>query len=191
MITAESCHSLDSVRPVVAAAETASHLPPDVVYLDGNSLGPQVRSMPRRIEALLDQWRSSLIEGWFEHDWVNLPVKVGAKLEPIIGAEPGSVIACDSTTVNLFKAAEAACRWRGGDLLTDAGNFPTDLYVLAEVARRNGREFRVVGPEELVVGHRFPGGSRGHHAGGLQDRAAARSGSAHQSDPRVGRPDDL
>ena len=105
--------------------------------------------MPRRIEALLDQWRSSLIEGWFEHDWVNLPMTVGAKLEPIVGAEPGSVIACDSTTVNLFKAAEAACRWRSGDLLTDAGNFPTDLYVLAEVARRNGRGFRIVGPEEL------------------------------------------
>ncbi len=66
--------------------------------------------MPRRIEALLDQWRSSLIEGWFEHDWVNLPLTIGAKLEPIVGAEPGSVIACDSTTVNLFKAAEAACR---------------------------------------------------------------------------------
>ncbi len=99
---------------------------------------------------MLEQWRSSLIAGWWDHDWANLPRTVGARLESIIGAEPGSVVACDSTTVNLFKAAEAACPLTSGDLLTDAGNFPTDLYVLAEVARRNGRRLDVVEPEHLT-----------------------------------------
>ena len=127
-------------------------LPASVIYLDGNSLGPPLASMKARVGHLLDEWTSSLIAGWFDHDWVNLPRKVGASLERIIGAEPGSVIACDSTTINLFKAAEAACRLRGGHLLTDSGNFPTDLYVLAEVARRNQRELRVVDPEHLFSG---------------------------------------
>jgi kynureninase len=92
-----------------------------------------------------------LIAGWWDHDWSNLPRTVGARLEAIIGAEPGSVVACDSTTVNLFKAAEGACRLTSGDLLTDAGNFPTDLYVLAEVARRNGRRIDIVEPQRLTA----------------------------------------
>jgi kynureninase len=149
VITAESCRELDQ------ADQLSSHralfdLPQGMVYLDGNSLGPQPKSVPARIEGLLHQWRSSLTAGWIEHGWADLAIKVGARLGPVIGAEPGSVVACDSTTVNLFKAADAACRIRSGDLLTDSGNFPTDLYVLAEVARRHGRVLRVVAPGELI-----------------------------------------
>ena len=149
MITAESCRLLDEADEL-SPLRGRFDLPAGVTYLDGNSLGPQPGSIASRMEGLLDQWRSSLIAGWFDHDWAELPVTVGARLEPIIGAEPGSVIACDSTTVNLFKAVEAACRLRSGDLLTDAGNFPTDLYVLAEVAGRNGRRLNVVDPEDLA-----------------------------------------
>lgn len=150
MITAESCRQLD-LADQLSSLRDRFDLPAGLVYLDGNSLGPQPRSVPSRIVDLLDQWRSSLIAGWFEHDWAELPRTVGARLEPIIGAEPGSVVACDSTTVNLFKAAEAACRMRSGDLLTDSGNFPTDLYVLEEVARRNDRGLRIVRPEDLIT----------------------------------------
>lgn len=149
MITAESCRQLDQTDQL-SALRGRFDLPPGLVYLDGNSLGPQLKSIQSRIEGVLHQWRSGLITGWFDHDWANLPRTAGAKLEPVIGAEPDSVIACDSTTVNLFKVAEAACRLRSGDLLTDAGNFPTDLYVLAEVARRNGRGLGVVDPEALI-----------------------------------------
>ncbi len=149
MITAESCAELDRADQL-SLLRDRFELPPGLVYLDGNSLGPQGRSIQTRIDDLLDQWRSSLIAGWFDHDWANLPRTVGVKLEAIIGAEPASVVACDSTTVNLFKAAEAACRLTDGDVLTDEGNFPTDLYVLAEVARRNGRRLKVVDPEALT-----------------------------------------
>lgn len=150
MLTAESCSKLDRADQL-SSLRGRFELPPALVYLDGNSLGPQGRSIRTRIEDLLDQWRSSLIAGWFDHDWANLPRTVGTKLESIIGAEPGSVVACDSTTVNLFKAAEAACQLTSGDVLTDAGNFPTDLYVLAEVARRNGRRLVIVEPEQLTT----------------------------------------
>ena len=148
MITAEWCHRLDETDEL-SFLKGRFDLPPGV-YLDGNSLGPRPTSVKARIDELLDQWGSSLIAGWFDYDWVDLPRKVGAKLEPIIGAEPGSVVACDSTTVNLYKAAQAACRLRPGPLLTDSGNFPTDLYVLAEVARRSDRDLRVVKPEDLL-----------------------------------------
>lgn len=148
MITAELCAELDRADQLSSLRDRFD-LPAGLVYLDGNSLGPQSISTRVRIGDLLDQWSSSLIAGWFDHDWAGLPRTVGVKLESIIGAEPGSVVACDSTTVNLFKAAEAACRLTSGDLLTDAGNFPTDLYVLAEVARRNGRRLNVVEPNRL------------------------------------------
>jgi kynureninase len=149
VITAESCLQLDRADGLSSLRDRFD-LPPGLVYLDGNSLGPQGRSIQTRIEGVLQQWRSSLIAGWWDHDWANLPRTVGARLESIIGAEPGSVVACDSTTVNLFKVAEAGCRLTSGDLLTDVGNFPTDLYVLAEVARRNGRRLDVVEPEHLT-----------------------------------------
>jgi kynureninase len=149
VITAESCRQLDQTDDL-SSLRNRFDLPPGVIYLDGNSLGPPPLSIKSRVGELLDQWGSSLIASWFDHDWVNLPAKVGASLEGIIGAEPGTVIACDSTTINLFKAAEAACQLRPGHLLTDSGNFPTDLYVLAEVARRNERELRVVEPEALA-----------------------------------------
>ena len=151
MITAESCAELDRADQL-SSLRDRFELPAGLVYLDGNSLGPQGTTIRTRIEALLDQWRSSLIAGWFDHDWANLPLTVGGKLESIIGAEPASVVACDSTTVNLFKAAEAACRLTSGDVLTDVGNFPTDLYVLGEVARRNGRRLNVVEPDQLAAG---------------------------------------
>ena len=150
MITAESCAELDRADQLSSLRDRFD-LPAGLVYLDGNSLGPQSSSIRVRIEDLLEQWRSSLIAGWFDHDWANLPRTVGVKLESIIGAEPGSVVACDSTTVNLFKAAEAACRLTSGDVLTDVGIFPTDLYVLTEVARRNGRRLNVVEPNRLAA----------------------------------------
>ena len=150
VITSEWCRRLDEADEL-SFLRSRFDLPSGLAYLDGNSLGPRPKSVKPRLEELLDQWGSSVIAGWFDHDWVDLPKTVGARLEPILGAAPGTVIACDSTTVNLYKSAEAACLIRSGGLLTDSGNFPTDLYVLAEVARRNDRDLRVVPPEELFL----------------------------------------
>lgn len=128
-------------------------LPDGLIYLDGNSLGPPLRAVADHVAAAVRQWGAHLISGWFGTDrrggWVDLPARVGARLEPILGAAPGSVVACDSTTVNLYKAVHAACDLRPGDLLTDSGNFPTNLYALAGIAHDRGRRLVVVEPDSI------------------------------------------
>jgi kynureninase len=150
VISYEECAALDEGDPL-ADRRRLFDLDDDLVYLDGNSLGPPLRSITKRMGKLLDNWQSDLIAGWFEHGWAELPIRVGKKLEPIIGAERGSVVVCDSTSVNLFKAAMAACDLGEGSILTDSGNFPTDLYVLDEVARRRGRQLHVVEPHDVAA----------------------------------------
>ena len=128
-------------------------LPPGVIYLDGNSLGPPLRGIGDNVATAIGIWKTDLISGWFGTDgvdgWLPLPEKVGSRLEPILGADPGTVVACDSTTVNLYKAVAAACDLVPGDLLTDSGNFPTNLYALAGIARSRGRRLVVVEPESI------------------------------------------
>jgi len=107
-------------------------LPEDVVYLDGNSLGPVPRSTE---QALLDvvrrQWGRDLIRSWNTHGWFELPLTLGDEIAPLIGAGPGEVVAADSTSVVLFQLLAAAVRLRPERpvILSEAGNFPTDLYI--------------------------------------------------------------
>jgi kynureninase len=108
-------------------------LPADVVYLDGNSLGPLTRRAAERVgEVMLEQWGESLIRSWNEHGWIELPRRAGAKIARLIGAAPDEVVVADSTSVNLFKVAAAALRARPDRrvIVSEAGNFPTDLYTL-------------------------------------------------------------
>ena len=149
MIDLQQVRQLDATDPLAGVREQFA-LPAGVVYLDGNSLGPPPRSAAAALSRTLTEWSQDLIHGWFEHGWVDLPATIGARLEPILGAEPSSVMVGDSTTVNLYKAVHAACDLHDGDLLTDSGNFPTDLYVLSEVARRRGRSLRMVEPEAVL-----------------------------------------
>ena len=83
-----------------------------------------------------------MIRSW-DH-WLDLPSRVGDRLAPIIGAPPGTVIVHDSTTVNLYQLVHAALalRDRPGALAVDAGDFPTDRYVVAGIARATGRDVR-------------------------------------------------
>jgi kynureninase len=148
VLSFDECVDLDRAD-VLATKRDLFDLPDDLVYLDGNSLGPPLRSTRHRIDELLGQWRDDLISGWFDRGWAEMPVRVGKQIAPLIGADPGSVVVSDSTSVNLFKAAMVGCDFREGDILTDSGNFPTDLYVLAEVARRRQRRLVVVAPEEV------------------------------------------
>lgn len=107
-------------------------LPDGVVYLDGNSLGPPVHGTGEALRALVhDQWGNNLITGWTTHGWMDLPSRVGDDIAEIIGAAPGEVVVTDSTSVNLFKALAAGLALRPGRpvILSEEGNFPTDLYV--------------------------------------------------------------
>src|SRR5918994_4027693 len=130
-LTRAACAALDAADPL-AVWRARFVLPEGVIYLDGNSLGP----LPRATEGLIQdvvrrQWGQDLITSWNRHGWVHLPQRLGAKIGRLIGAAPHEVIVADSTSVNLFKLIAAALWLRPGRcvLVSERGNFPTDLYV--------------------------------------------------------------
>lgn len=152
MLDRSHFESLDQEDPLAEMRERF-RLPPDVVYLDGNSLGPLPAHVPGVVESVVEQqWGDDLIRSWNTHDWWTLAARVGDRIAPLIGAPPGSVIAGDTTTVCLFKVASGARALRPDRhvILTDSGNFPTDLYALGSVAEAGVAELRVVAPEEVV-----------------------------------------
>lgn len=127
-------------------------LPPDVIYLDGNSLGPLPHAVKARLRRTVEgEWGRSLIRAWNEHHWIDLPARVGARIARLIGASPECVTCTDSTSVNLAKVLDAAMRARPERpvVLSDSGNFPTDLYV-AQGMMRDGRRLELVPPEEVA-----------------------------------------
>ena len=112
-------------------------LPDGVIYMDGNSLGPLPRATRAAMaRALDDEWGRGLIRSWNDAGWIEAPRRVGDKIAGLIGAAPGEVVVADSTSVNLFKLAVAAVRARPGRrvILTEPGNFPTDLYIAQGLA---------------------------------------------------------
>jgi kynureninase len=124
-------------------------LPDGVIYLDGNSLGPLPRATPARIEqVLLHEWGQSLIRSWTDHGWIDMQFRVGDKIGRLVGAQPGTTVVADSTSVNLFKLLAAALDQRPGRrvILTENGNFPTDLYMAQGLSAllARGHELRAV-----------------------------------------------
>jgi kynureninase len=155
MTSREDCLALDAHDPL-AAFRTRFALPEGVVYLDGNSLGARPKVAAARAQSVIgEEWGNGLIRSWNDADWIGLPAKVGDKLGQLIGAAPGEVVACDSTSVNLFKLLSAAFVLRPGRrvLLTDRDNFPTDNYVAEGVAAfLDGKvEIRVLPAEEILA----------------------------------------
>ncbi|MEO1968810.1 MAG: kynureninase [Sphingomonadaceae bacterium] len=128
-------------------------LPDDVIYLDGNSLGALPRATPDRLaEVVRGDWGEGLIRSWNSAGWIDLPQRIGAKIAPLIGAETGEVIACDSTSVNLFKLIAGALSLKPGRkvVLSEPGNFPTDLYMIDGLEKQGLAERRLAPREELV-----------------------------------------
>ena len=108
-------------------------LPADTIYLDGNSLGALPKAVKSRVaEVVSQQWGSHLIRSWNDHQWIDLPTQVGEKIAPIIGADKGQVICCDSISVNLFKLLSSALSLNSerNVVLSTEDNFPTDLYMV-------------------------------------------------------------
>jgi kynureninase len=117
-------------------------LPEGVVYLDGNSLGALPKATPARVAEVIEaEWGRDLVTSWNRHGWIDLPRRVGDKIARLVGAAPGEVMVADSTSVNLFKLLAAALALRPGRrvLLSERGNFPTDLYVAEGLAALLGR----------------------------------------------------
>lgn len=111
------------------------HPEPDMIYLDGNSLGRlTVQSKEKLMQAIDYQWSQRLIRSWNE-GWYEMPKHLSAKLATIIGAKPNEVMIADNTSTNLFKLAVAALQLQKGrkQILSDDLNFPADLYILQGV----------------------------------------------------------
>lgn len=143
---AQRARDLDDGDELAGFRERVVITDPDVRYLDGNSLGRLPVATRDRLRAFVDdEWGTDLVEGWSR--WVDLPASVGDALgAALLGAGPGEALVCDSTTTNLFKLALAAARRdpRRTVVVTDDDNFPTDRFVLEEVARLVGGSVRVV-----------------------------------------------
>jgi kynureninase len=113
---------------------------PELIYLDGNSLGRLPVARVERLETLLHQeWGSALIRSW-NQGWFTLPETAGAKIAQLLGAQPDELIVADSTSINLFKLALAALRLQAGrrTILSDNLNFPSDVYILQGVTGAAG-----------------------------------------------------
>lgn len=121
-------------------------VPEGLIYLDGNSLGPLTVSARSRLATVVEQeWGQSLIRGWNDHDWFGAPRRVGDQIARLVGADPGEVIVADSTSANLYKLAVAAMQARPGRklILSEPGDFPTDLYMLEGAIRSLGEGRRL------------------------------------------------
>ena len=149
---------LDRDDPLAAYRKLFA-LPDGIIYLDGNSLGALPKSVaPRMAAVVAEEWGRDLITSWNVHDWIDLPRRVGNKIAPLIGAEPGTVVAADSTSINIFKLLSVALQHRPERrvILTEAGNFPTDVYVADGLAALTGHELlsgdlTQIGQEVAVV----------------------------------------
>jgi kynureninase len=150
-VTRDEARALDAADPLCAFRERF-HLPEGVIYLDGNSLGALPKAaVARQQEVVAKEWGASLIRSWNEHDWIGAPQRIGAKIAPLIGAKPHEVIVADSVTVNIFKllTAAAALAPDRSTILSEAGNFHTDLHVASGAAELLGMELRIAERSEL------------------------------------------
>ena len=153
MITRQTLEQLDLDDPL-ASFRDRFVLPPGVIYLDGNSLGPLPRATPSRIADLIQhEWGNGLIRSWNDAGWIDLANRVASTIGQLVGAPPGSVVVADSTSVNLFKMLATALHLRPARhvIVSERGNFPTDLYIAQGLTTLLGghHELRLVEPEEL------------------------------------------
>ena len=154
MITRADLEAMDANDPL-APYRALFTLPEGVVYLDGNSLGAMPNATaPRLASMITEEWGNGLIRSWNDTDWIDAPSRIGNKIAKIIGAPDNTVIAADSTSVNLFKLLGVALALRPGrrTILTERGNFPTDIYIAEGLAvlLDRGHRIKLVAPEAIL-----------------------------------------
>ncbi|MCO5135038.1 MAG: kynureninase [Phyllobacteriaceae bacterium] len=131
------------------------HLPEGLVYLDGNSLGPMPKTaLAAAKRVIADEWGEMLIGGWNKADWMSLPMRLGEKIGRLIGAPAGSVTTGDTLSIKVYQALASALELNPGrkTVLSDNGNFPTDLYMAEGLLKSLGEDYRlkVVDPEAVA-----------------------------------------
>lgn len=150
MISRGHAQELDEGDPLEQFRERFVITDSNLLYLDGNSLGRQPVAAAERVQAALGRWADELVRVW--HDWIALPRLIGETLAPLVGARPEEVTVTDQTTINLYKLAAAAMKARSerSDIITHAGNFPSDLYVLSSLAEAAGGQSRVLAHDPIA-----------------------------------------
>ena len=129
-------------------------IPAGVIYLDGNSLGPLPKDAPVRVANMLkDEWGEMLISGWNKAGWMQQPTRVGNRIANLIGAEENCVVMGDTLSIKVYQAVASALELNPERkvILSDNGNFPTDLYMTDGLIRslNDGHELRTVNPEDI------------------------------------------
>ena len=155
-VTLADCQALDAADALRPLRDLFA-LPPGTIYLDGNSLGAMPKATAARVaSALTQEWGHDLIRSWNTAGWFALPQKAGDQIARLVGAAPGEVVATDSTSVNLFKVLSAALHITAQDapqrtvVLSERGNFPTDLYIaqgLCRLLAERGLTLRLIDTE--------------------------------------------
>jgi kynureninase len=137
-----------------AATKAMFHLPEGMIYLDGNSLGPLPKATAARVEqAITAEWGEKVITGWNRAGWMAQPTRLGDRIGRLIGAEPGHVVLGDTLSLKVYQALAAAIDLVPDRkvILTDNGNFPSDIYMAEGLIKSLGRglELRIVDPEDV------------------------------------------
>ena len=137
-----------------AATRALFDLPEGVIYLDGNSLGPLPKSAAERVaRTITDEWGKLLIGGWNRAGWMAMPTRIGNRIAHLIGAPEGTVVMGDTLSVKVYQALASALELRPGRkvILSDSGNFPSDLYMADGLVRTLAadHELRIVAPEDV------------------------------------------
>ena len=156
MTTLQDCRDLDAQDPLRALRDLFT-LPEDVIYLDGNSLGPLPKAAPERIaRAVREEWGEGLIRSWNTAGWFELPRRLGDKIATLVGAAPGELVCTDSTSINLFKVLSAALSMAAADaparrvVVSERSNFPTDNYIAEALCRERGFTLSLVDAQQIA-----------------------------------------
>ena len=129
-------------------------LPQGMIYLDGNSLGPLPRNAAARVaRTITEEWGQMLITGWNRAGWMDLPTRIGDRIARLIGAEPGHVVMGDTLSIKVYQALASALEMVPGRrvILSDTGNFPSDLYMAEGLCKTLGPGYRLVTVEPEAV----------------------------------------
>lgn len=136
-----------------AATKRQFHLPDGVIYLDGNSLGPMpVKAAARVAQTITAEWGEMLIRGWNQAGWMDMPSRIGNRIARLIGAEEGHVVMGDTLSIKVYQALASSLQMSGRKvILSDTGNFPSDLYMAQGLCRTLGDvRLKTVAPEDVL-----------------------------------------
>jgi len=126
---------------------------PDLCYLDGNSLGRLPHETVKAVnDFLTHEWGREVVTGWSH--WVDEAQPAGDLLgRSVLGAAPGQVLVCDTTSVNFYQLCLAAINSRPDrkTIITDAANFPTDRYILDGIAKQLGLNLVIIDNEDPAI----------------------------------------